>query len=72
MVGPDDGGCPASGRIVQLGVMSSIASDAGYLVLIPLGAAAFHSLGRHPYAGLAAAFAGVAAAFGSSSRSTAS
>jgi aminobenzoyl-glutamate transport protein len=50
--------------IVTLGVVSSIASDAGYLVLIPLGAAAFHSLGRHPFVGLAAAFAGVAAAFG--------
>lgn len=50
--------------IVGLGVMSSIASDAGYLVLIPLGAAAFHSLGKHPLAGLAAAFAGVAAGFG--------
>jgi aminobenzoyl-glutamate transport protein len=50
--------------IVTLGVLSSIASDAGYLVLIPLGAAAFHSLGRHPMVGLAAAFAGVAAAFG--------
>jgi aminobenzoyl-glutamate transport protein len=50
--------------IVTLGVLSSIASDAGYLVLIPLGAAAFRSLGRHPFAGLAAAFSGVAAAFG--------
>jgi len=50
--------------IVTLGVLSSIASDAGYLVLIPLGAAAFLSLGRHPLVGLAAAFAGVAAAFG--------
>jgi aminobenzoyl-glutamate transport protein len=50
--------------IVALGVLSSIASDAGYLVLIPLGAAAFLSVGRHPLAGLAAAFAGVAAAFG--------
>ncbi|MBL9163076.1 MAG: AbgT family transporter [Planctomycetaceae bacterium] len=50
--------------IVTLGVLSSIASDAGYLVLIPLGAIAFHSLKRHPLAGLAAAFAGVAAAFG--------
>ncbi len=50
--------------VVTLGVMSSIASDAGYLVLIPLGAAAFYSLGKHPLAGLAAAFAGVAAAFG--------
>jgi len=50
--------------VVTLGLPSSIAADAGYLVLIPLGAAAFYSLGRHPLAGLAAAFAGVAAAFG--------
>ncbi|NPV54759.1 MAG: AbgT family transporter [Firmicutes bacterium] len=50
--------------IVFLGIMSSIASDAGYLVLIPLGAAAFMSVGRHPLAGMAAAFAGVAAGFG--------
>lgn len=53
-----------TGILVTLGLLSSIASDAGYLVLIPLGAVAFHSLGRHPLAGLAAAFAGVAAAFG--------
>ncbi len=50
--------------VITLGLLSSIASDAGYLVLIPLGAAAFHSLNRNPLAGLAAAFAGVAAAFG--------
>ncbi|MCB0968832.1 MAG: AbgT family transporter [Ilumatobacter sp.] len=50
--------------IVGLGVVSSIASDAGYLVLIPLGAAAFHSVGRNPLAGMAAAFAGVAGGFG--------
>ena len=50
--------------IVFLGVSSSIASDAGYLVLIPLGAAAFASVGRHPLAGMAAAFAGVAGGFG--------
>jgi aminobenzoyl-glutamate transport protein len=50
--------------IVLLGVLSSIASDAGYLVLIPLGAAAFKSVGRNPLAGIAAAFAGVAAGFG--------
>jgi aminobenzoyl-glutamate transport protein len=50
--------------IVFLGVISSIASDAGYLVLIPLGAAAFASVGRHPLAGMAAAFAGVAGGFG--------
>jgi aminobenzoyl-glutamate transport protein len=50
--------------IVLLGVISSIASDAGYLVLIPLGAVAFKSVGRNPLAGIAAAFAGVAAGFG--------
>ncbi len=50
--------------IVFLGIISSIASDAGYLVLIPLGAAAFKSVGRHPLAGMAAAFAGVAGGFG--------
>ena len=50
--------------IVFIGVISSIASDAGYLILIPLAAAAYLSVGRHPLAGLAAAYAGVSAAFG--------
>jgi aminobenzoyl-glutamate transport protein len=49
--------------LVFIGIISSIAADAGYLVLIPLAAAAFMSLGRHPLAGLAASFAGVAAVF---------
>ena len=50
--------------LVFLGVLSSVASDAGYLVLIPLGAAVFYKVGRHPLAGLSAAFAGVSAGFG--------
>lgn len=49
--------------LVFVGIISSIAADAGYLVLIPLGAAAFLSLRRHPLAGLAASFAGVASVF---------
>jgi aminobenzoyl-glutamate transport protein len=49
--------------IVLVGALSSVASDAGYLILIPLAAVAFHSLGRHPLAGMAAGFAGVAATF---------
>lgn len=49
--------------LVFVGIVSSIAADAGYLVLIPLAAAAFLSVGRHPLAGLAAAFAAVASAF---------
>lgn len=43
--------------IVLVGVLSSVASDAGYLILIPLAAAAFLSVGRHPLAGLVAAYA---------------
>jgi aminobenzoyl-glutamate transport protein len=49
--------------IVFVGMLSSIASDAGYLILIPLAAAAFVSVGKHPLAGLAAAYAGVSAGF---------
>jgi len=49
--------------IVLVGGLSSVASDAGYLILIPLAAAAFASIGRNPLAGLAAGFAGVAATF---------
>lgn len=49
--------------IILVGGISSVASDAGYLILIPLAAAAFLALGRHPIAGLAAGFAGVAATF---------
>jgi len=49
--------------LVFIGIISSIAADAGYLVLIPLAAAAYLSIGRHPLAGLAASFAGVAAVF---------
>jgi aminobenzoyl-glutamate transport protein len=49
--------------IIFVGILSSVATDAGYLILIPLGAAAFLSVGRHPLAGLAAAYAGVSAAF---------
>jgi aminobenzoyl-glutamate transport protein len=46
-----------------VGIGSSIAADAGYLVLIPLAGTAFLSVGRHPLAGLSLGFASVAAAF---------
>ena len=49
--------------IVFAALMSSIATDAGYVVIIPLGAAVFYALGRHPIAGLAAAFFGVSGGF---------
>lgn len=51
--------------IVTAGILSHLASEAGYVILIPLGAMIFHALGRHPMAGLAAAFCGVSGGFGS-------
>lgn len=50
--------------LILVGVISSVATDAGYLILVPLAAAAFLTVGRHPLAGLAGAFAAVGAAFG--------
>src|SRR5688572_13236147 len=49
--------------IVFLGIMSSLGLDAGYVVLPPLAAALYASVGRSPLAGIAAAFAGIAAGF---------
>ena len=49
--------------IVFAGIVSNTASELGYVVLIPLAAMIFHSLGRHPLAGLAAAFAGVSGGY---------
>ena len=50
--------------IVVAGMASSVAADAGYVVLIPLGGAIFLGMGRHPLAGIGAAFAGVSGGFG--------
>ncbi len=49
--------------IVFAGVVSNTASEIGYVVLIPLAGAVFYSLGRHPLAGMAAAFAGVSGGY---------
>jgi aminobenzoyl-glutamate transport protein len=49
--------------LVFAGVNASIAVDAGYVILVPLGAVLFAQVGRHPLAGLAAAFAGVSGGF---------
>jgi aminobenzoyl-glutamate transport protein len=48
---------------VFCGAMSHSLGDIGYVLLIPLSAAVFHAVGRHPLAGLAAAFAGVSGGF---------
>jgi aminobenzoyl-glutamate transport protein len=49
--------------LIFLGIMSSIATDAGYLVLIPLAGLLYAGLGKNPLIGMAAAFAGVSAGF---------
>jgi aminobenzoyl-glutamate transport protein len=49
--------------LVFMGIISSIATDAGYLVLIPLAGLLYAGLGRNPLIGMAAAFAGVSAGF---------
>ena len=49
--------------VVFAGVLSNTASEMGYVVLIPLAAVIFHSVGRHPLVGLAAAFAGVSGGY---------
>ncbi|MFO7756836.1 MAG: AbgT family transporter, partial [Bacteroidales bacterium] len=49
--------------VVMAGIISNIASDLGYVLIIPLGGIIFHSVGRHPIAGIAAAFAGVSGGF---------
>lgn len=49
--------------VVLVGIVSSSAVDAGYVLVIPLGGIIFHAAGRHPVAGIAAAFAGVSGGF---------
>jgi aminobenzoyl-glutamate transport protein len=48
---------------VFAGVVSNTASEVGYVLLVPLAAVIFLAVGRHPLAGLAAAFAGVSGGY---------
>lgn len=52
--------------VILAGINSSVAVDAGYVVLTPLAGALYATLGRHPLAGVAAAFAGVSGGFSAS------
>ena len=49
--------------LILVAVISHTAADAGYVLVIPLGAVIFYAAGRHPLAGIAAAFAGVSGGF---------
>ena len=49
--------------VIMVGIVSHTAADAGYVLVIPLGGIIFYAAGRHPLAGIAAAFAGVSGGF---------
>lgn len=49
--------------IVFAGILSNTASEIGYVLLVPLAGIIFLALGRHPLAGIAAAFAGVSGGY---------
>ncbi|WP_371187198.1 AbgT family transporter [Thalassotalea maritima] len=49
--------------VILVAIVSHTAADAGYVLVIPLGGIIFHAAGRHPLAGIAAAFAGVSGGF---------
>ncbi len=49
--------------VIMVGIVSHAAVDAGYVLVIPLGGVIFYAAGRHPLAGIAAAFAGVSGGF---------
>jgi aminobenzoyl-glutamate transport protein len=49
--------------LVFAGIMSNMASDIGYVLLIPMAGVIFMAVGRHPIVGMAAAFAGVSGGF---------
>jgi aminobenzoyl-glutamate transport protein len=49
--------------LILIAIVSHTAADAGYVLVIPLGGVIFYAAGRHPLAGIAAAFAGVSGGF---------
>jgi len=49
--------------LILVACVSHTAADAGYVLVIPLGGIIFYAAGRHPLAGIAAAFAGVSGGF---------
>jgi aminobenzoyl-glutamate transport protein len=49
--------------VLLVSIVSHSAADVGYVLVIPLAATIFAAAGRHPVAGIACAFAGVAGGF---------
>ncbi|MBX3733113.1 MAG: AbgT family transporter [Verrucomicrobiae bacterium] len=55
-----------SPMLLLVALLSHSAGDTGYVLVVPLGGLLFAAVGRHPVAGIACAFAGVAAGFSAS------
>lgn len=49
--------------VIFVGMLSHLAPDSGYVIIIPIAAAMFYAAGKHPLAGIGASFAGIAGAF---------
>lgn len=49
--------------LILVALLSHTAADAGYVLVVPIGGVMFYAAGRHPLAGIAAAFAGVSGGF---------
>ena len=50
--------------VVLLGIIFSMFYEVGYVILIPMAAILFMNLGRHPSAGICAAFSGITFGYG--------
>lgn len=49
--------------VIALGILSNIVGDAGYIILLPIAATLFHSVGLHPVAGIITAYVSVACGY---------
>jgi len=49
--------------VILVGMISHLAPDSGYMIIIPIAAYMFYATGKHPLAGIGASFAGIAGAF---------
>ncbi|MDR0987883.1 MAG: AbgT family transporter [Prevotellaceae bacterium] len=49
--------------VVILGILSNVLGDAGYVMLLPIAATLFHSVGLHPVAGIITAYVSVACGY---------
>lgn len=49
--------------VIFLGLLSNVVGDAGYIILLPIAATLFHSVGLHPVAGIITAYASVSCGY---------